>query len=114
MNSDKRPAVDFSVLSHGSLKRYESLYGVQVSDPKNLTTEIRDHFGMTVYSVMKSTEDPKTPTYKPQTDVAVRLDSFKTEYRTPEEVIDMFIKIKKDDKDEHGIGRARRATTKKV
>ena len=114
MNSDKRPAVDFSVLSHGSLKRYESLYGIQVSNSKNLMTEVRDHFGMTVYSMLKSAEDLRTPSYKPQTDVTVRLDVFKSDYRTSDEVVDMFIKIKKDEKDEHGLGRARRATTKRA
>lgn len=97
--SASRPVVDFSKLSLGSLKRYEALYGVRVPEGQDLRDCVKDHFGMMVYNVMNK-NFTEIPRYGEDSSLTCDLNTFKTEIKSPDEVIESFLRIKPDDKDE--------------
>jgi len=98
MSEEIRPVVDFSKLSWGSLKRYEALYGIQTND-EDLRECVREHFALTCYNILKSPHEDVKP-LAPQTNQTSDAKAFKTDHRTPQEVIDTFLKIKVDERDE--------------
>ena len=97
--SDNRPSVDFSKLSWGSIKRYESLYGVRAAEGQDLVDAVKEHFGMMVYNDMKS-DIPGVKPYGEDSALTCDLTTFKTNIKTPNEIIESFLRITPDDKDE--------------
>jgi Sin3 binding region of histone deacetylase complex subunit SAP30 len=106
MSEEIRPVVDFSKLSRGSLKRYEALYGISCNR-EDLAETVKDHFTLTCYNVLKS---PKSDVkaYEPKTSHTCGVNAFYTDCKTPEEIIDNFLKIKTDDKEEPGTRKSTR------
>ena len=88
-----RPTVDFSKLSWGSIKRYEALYGVRCPHD-DLRSSVSEHFAMRVYNMMRSDlgDLPKVS----DSELTCDIDTFKTENKTPHEIIEGFLRIKPD------------------
>jgi hypothetical protein len=99
-----RPAVDFSKLSLGSLRRYEAMYGIQTNGD-NLVDCVRDHFGSRCYGLLNEDKPP----YKLTTNFTMDFEFVRTELMAPEDIIDKYLKIKKDDKaEETGLRKSTR------
>ena len=106
MAEDLRPVVDFSKLSWGSLKRYEALYGIKTTR-EELRDTVKDHFTLNCYNILKS-QKPDIPLYEPTVNFECDVDAFYTDCTGTEEIVDNFLKIKTDDKDEPGTRKSSR------
>lgn len=106
MGENTRPVVDLSKLSWGSIKRYEALYGLR-SKKEELVDCVKDHFALTCYNIIKSQKTDLEP-YTPTTDLTCDIDTFQSEFKSPDEVIESFLKIKTDDKEEQGTRKSTR------
>ena len=95
-----RPTVDFSQLSLGSLRRYEALHGIQTNG-ENLRDCVRDHFALRCYGLLNEDKEP----HAPSTTFTMDPKFIRTELMSPEEIIEKYLKIKKDDRIEETGGR---------
>ena len=106
MAEEIRPVVDFSKLSWGSLKRYEALYGISCTR-EDLRDTVKDHFASNCYNILKSSKSDVKP-YEPVTNHTCDINAFYTDCKNTDEIIDNFLKIKTDDKDELGLRKSTR------
>jgi hypothetical protein len=106
MSEDPRPVVDFSKLSWGSLKRYEALYGLKVPREK-LRESVKEHFTLNCYNIHKSAK-PDVEIYEPAVHFECDVNTFYTDWKTPDEVVENFLKIRTDDKEEPGTRKSTR------
>ena len=106
MSEDPRPVVDFSKLSWGSLKRYEALYGLKASREK-LRETVKEHFTLNCYNIHKSNK-PDVSIYDPTVHFECDVNAFYTDWKTPDEVVESFLKIRTDDKEEPGTRKSTR------
>ncbi|CAG9321412.1 unnamed protein product [Blepharisma stoltei] len=106
MSDEIRPVVDLSKLSWGSIKRYEALFGLRAKK-EELVDCVKDHFALACYNIIKS-QKQDVELYSPTTDLTCDLETFQTEFKTPDEVIESFLKIKTDDKEEQGTRKSTR------
>lgn len=106
MAEEIRPVVDFSKLSWGSLKRYEALYGLKCSR-EDLRNTVKEHFALNCYNILKS-QKPDVKEYEPSMHFTCDVNAFCTECKGTEEVVDNFLKIRTDDKEEPGTRKSTR------
>ena len=62
---------------------------------------------MTCYNIIKSSK-PDVKNYDPITQHTCDVNAFYTDYKNPEEIIESFLKIKTDDKEEPGTRKSTR------
>lgn len=106
MSEDPRPVVDFSKLSWGSLKRYEALYGIK-SSRENLRDSVKEHFTLNCYNIHKSAK-PDVELYNPTVHLDCDVNAFYTDCKSTDEIVENFLKIRTDDKEEPGTRKSTR------
>lgn len=106
MSEDPRPVVDFSKLSWGSLKRYEALYGLKSSREK-LRDSVKEHFTLNCYNIHKSGKSD-VEYYSPVVHFDCDVNAFYTDCKSTDEIVENFLKIRTDDKEEPGTRKSTR------
>jgi hypothetical protein len=69
------------------------MYGIQTNG-EELVDCIRDHFGCRCYGLLND----DLPAYKPTTNFTMDPNFIRTELPAPDDIIEKYLKIKKDDK----------------